>query len=228
MFVKKLLMATCAAACLSNVSQAEKFDDKLCASYFEKQLLRQYYFGWGGKPTDPMPIPSHAYRIVESKVASAFSDQKALGVKANPKVFKQVWETVNTWGEDTPIKVVVTVDGWQAFSYPSNVPVTRKEEHAQGFYDVFADDGTGVRGHINPELVSLIYAVKLPANDGSYLRALSFYDDKGDLIIGLYASEGGKPQNQDAIAGFDRSWEFLKSMPRACSKPTPKSQETGS
>jgi len=227
MFIKKLLISSCIAASMTagmaGNAQAKKFDENLCASYFDKQLVRKYYFGWGGKPADPMAIPSHNYRMAESKVSSSFSDQKALGTTSTPEVFKEVWKSVDAWGEDTPIKIVITVDGWQAFAYPTTVPVTRKEEHANGFYDVFADDGKGVRGHINPDLVSLIYAVKLPAGDGTFQRSLSFYGETGDLILGLYATEGGKPQNEAAIAGFDKSWDLLKSMPRACKKPLPKS-----
>ncbi|MBL4639252.1 MAG: hypothetical protein JKY57_01855 [Kordiimonadaceae bacterium] len=230
MLLKKLLVSTCIAASVASsftgaaqAAKASKFNEELCASYFDKQLVRKAYFGWGGKPTDPMAIPSHTLRMVESKVTSSFSDKMALGINATPALFKEVWKSVDMWGEKTPIKVVITVDGWQAFAFPGHVPTTRKEDHANGFYDVFADDGSGLRGHISPKDVSLIYAVNLPAQDGTALRALSFYSQKGDLILGLYATEGGKPQNAEAIAGFDKSWDLLKSMPRACKTPTPNS-----
>lgn len=216
---KILLAAVCAVAVfVAPAAYAAEFKDKLCGSYFEKELVRKHYFGWGGKPADPMAIPSHNLRIAESKVTSSFSDKRALGVYATPKIFKSVWKSVDSWGEQTPIKVVVTVDGWHAFSFPSHVPTTNKEKHAEGFYDVFADGGTALRGHINPDLVSLIYAVKLPAGDGTFQRSVSFYSPEGDLILGLYATEGGKPQDKDAVGGFDRTWNAIKAMPRACKK----------
>lgn len=216
MSCKILMAALCAAVVSTQGASAASFNEKICASYFEKQLVRNYYFGWGGKPADPMAIPSHTYRIVESKITSSFSDKKAIGVTATPKIFKEVWKSVDSWGEKTPIKIVITVDGWHAYAFPSHVPTTNKKEHAKGFYDIFADDGEGVRGHINPDLVSMIYAVKLPAGDGTFQRSVSFYSHGGDLIFGLYATEGGKPQNKDAIAGFDRTWDVISNMPRAC------------
>ncbi|PHR93674.1 MAG: hypothetical protein COA69_03300 [Robiginitomaculum sp.] len=190
--------------------------NELCGSVFDKTLVHDYYFVQDGHATDPMAIPSHDNKIVESKIVSSFSHEIAIGTYATPARFETVWKSVDTWGETTPIKVVVTVDGWHAFSFPSDVPTTRKEDHADGFYDVFANGGAGLRGHINPELVSMIYAVKLRASDDTYQRSLSFYGHGGDLILGLYASEGGKPQNADAIAGFNRSWNVIKAMPRSC------------
>lgn len=191
---------------------------QLCGSVSDKALVQDYYFVQDGHATDPMAIPSHDNKIVESKIVSSFSNETAIGANATPARFETIWKSVDTWGETTPIKAVVTVDGWHAFSFPSTVPTTRKGEHADGFYDVFADNGAGLRGHINPELVSMIYAVKLRANDDTYQRSLSFYGHGGDLILGLYASEGGKPQNADAIAGFNRSWNVMKAMPRSCKK----------
>lgn len=195
-----------------------KQDDKLCAGYFDKQVVRNAYFGWGGNPTAPMAIPSHTLRVVESKVTSSFNDRQAIGTPATEDRFKQVWQSIDTWGAEEKVSAVITVDGWHAFAFPVTVPMTRKVEHAAGFYDVFSADEKQVRGHINPDEVSLIYATHLPAGNGTAQRAISFYGPGGDLIIGLYATEGNKVQNPKLIEGFNRTWELIKSMPRACAK----------
>ncbi len=208
----------CAILFLAGLSGAASAnaDAGLCAGYFEKQIVRNHFFGYGGNPASPPPIPSHDLRLVETKVVSSLSHKQAVGAVANPERFADVWETINAWGAEKNVNVVVTIDGWHAFSFPSKAPAAHQDSN--GRYAVSADNGAGVRALIDPELLSYIYAIRLPAANGRALRNVSFYDKKGDLVFALHASEAGKEEDPELIAAFDRTWSVIEAMPAACSE----------
>ena len=186
---------------------------QLCADSYEKFLVRDWYRKY--QPGAPLPIPSRELELVETKIASGLPPSQSIGVAASRERFEAIWQSIDTWGEDNRINIVITVDGYHAFNFPSKVPVTQATDHPV-LYDAYADRGNGVHGHLNPDLMSMVFASKVPARDGTSLRAVSFYDQDGDLIAGLYASEPGKPTNETVLAGFERTWNLIAGMPRAC------------
>ncbi len=197
----------------ADVSGAPAGVKSLCATADEAALVRKFYTET--RPGAPLPIPGRKLDLPESKIASGLSADLAIGIDGSPERLADVWRTIDDWGADTPVRVVVSIDGWHPFDFPSKVPVTQAK-HNPGFYDVYADNGDGVHIHINPDDVNLIYAANVPAPDGTAGRSVNLYDSDGRLIIGVYASSGGKPENADAVAGFNGTWALLASLPRAC------------
>lgn len=191
------------------------FDPTLCADSYDKSMVRDFYRLL--QPAAPPPIPSRDLALVETKIVSGLPPSQSIGTVASREVYETVWKTIDTWGADNQISLIVTVDGFQAYAFPSKVPVT-KTPAREPFYDMYADDGNGVHAHINPDLISMIYAVELPSAAGEYLRAINFYGEQGDLVVGVYATEPGKTRAQEVIDGFERSWAAIEALPRACKK----------
>ena len=80
---------------------------------------------------------------------------------------------------------------------------------------MYADDGKGVHGHITPQEVDQIWALQLPTVEADkFTRILGFYGKDGNLIVGLYVSEGVKDFDPKAVEGFERTRELLKKQPR--------------
>ena len=205
-----------ALAILSGPAHGEStYVPALCADSYEKFMVREFYekFRAGG----PMPIASRELELVETKIVSGLPPSQSIGTVASRERFERIWQSIDSWGADNWINIVLTVDGHHAFNFPSKVPTTRQPA-PEAFYSMWAEEGEGMHGHLNPDLMSLIYAVKIPAPDGSYLRAIAFYDRDGDLISGLYASEAGKARAEQVLQGFEETWSLIASMPRACRK----------
>lgn len=217
--MKKFNLCACLASVLVTIGAASNAtaNDDLCASYFDKQIVRNNFFGYGGNPASPPPIPSHDLRLIETKVVSSLSRRQAVGAPATRERFAEVWKSIDAWGADKNVNLVVTVDGWHAFAFPSKVPITQPSDGGD-FYDIYADNGEGVHTHINPDLLSYIYAINLPANNGRALRNVSFYDKKGDLVFAIHATEAGKEEDPDLIKAFDKTWSVIAAMPAACNE----------
>lgn len=199
-----LMLSGCSLATSHNTS-----DNSLsCASPSEQLKIEQYYHN---KPTDPLPLSSRMLEINEGKVASALAN--SIGVVANPEILSQVWQTIDSWGGEQNVKFITTVNGWHGFTFKTKVPTTR-EKFNPGFYDIFADQGKGLHGHINPLQVKSIYATKFPMKDGKRNLAISLFDDKGDGIASLYATT--TDSNSKLAQGFAKSWALIESLPRSC------------
>lgn len=191
------------------------FDSRLCADSFEKHLVRGFYEMQ--TPAAVTPEVSRLLSIVETKVVSALPSKEAVGTQANPEVVKSVWESIDAWGADNGTFLVLTVKGWHAYSFPTKIPVAVKPP-SDTFFSVAADNGKGARVDMDLDSISLVYAVKLRAVNGNYLRTINFYDQDGDLIMALYATEPTKPVNEQVLSGFNRTWDLIDSMPSACKK----------
>lgn len=215
-FPGKMLMLSAVVQLLAvSGSHASNYDEKVCADSFEKTLVREFY--GVTRPGAVLPIPGRKLDLPESKVASALPPSQSLGTPGTSERFKKIWTSIDRWGANQNVGMVLTMGGWHAFNVPGHVPITQPNEN-DGFYDIYADDGDGVHGHIRPDLVDMIYAVKLPAPDGSFVRAVTFYADDGSLIFGMYASEAFKPVSPELVKSFDNTWNLMELLPRACKK----------
>ena len=203
------------ATAMSTAGAESTFDPALCADSYEKFMVREWYDKY--EPGAPMPIPSREMELIETKIVSGLPPSQAVGTVASRETFEEVWRSIDKWGPDNSIFIVVTVDGYHAFRFPSKVPITR-EPAPEAFYSTFADDGNGVHGHLNPDLMGMIWATNLRARNGKYLRTVNFYDKDGDLISGIYASVPEATAADEVLDGFQATWELLESMPRACAK----------
>src|SRR3546814_7668260 len=78
--------------------------------------------------------------------------------------FDKVWKSIDSWGKDTKIGLVFTSGGMHAWNFPSTVPQTQSSTSLI-WYDMYADDGAGVHGHITPQEVEQIWALQLPTKE---------------------------------------------------------------
>lgn len=200
---------------LAGQAHAQSTTD-LCATADDAKVIQNYYANV--RPGAPPPPVSRLFRMPEVSVVSALKSDQAYGVRSNRLFFDQVWKSVDTWGADTRIGIVFTSGGMHAWNFPSTVPQTQASSSLI-WYDMYADEGAGVHGHITPQEVDQIWALQLPtARPDRFTRILGFYGKDGHLIVGLYVSEGVKDFDANAVAGFERTRELLKSQPRICER----------
>lgn len=210
--VAPLLLALCLPA--SAAPAADRADH--CASADDARVIQHYYAST--RPGAPPPAVSRLFRMKEASVASALHPEQAYGVRSNRLFFDEVWKSVDGWGKDTRIGIVFTAGGMHAWNFPSTVPQTQAST-SPIWYDMYADDGAGVHGHITPQEVDQIWALQIPTKEaGKFTRILGFYGKDGHLIVGLYASEGVKAFDPKAVAGFERTRELLRTQPRICQR----------
>jgi putative heme iron utilization protein len=213
MTVKKLLVNLSLLAAMGGAGHASAADT--CASSDDAKVIRNYYAQT--RPGAPPPAVGRLYRMPEATVVSALEEGHAYGVRSNRLLFDEVWKSVDAWGADTRIGIVFTSGGMHVWNFPSKVPQTQSSS-TPIWYDMYADGGAGVHGHITPQEVDQIWAVQLPTKEaGKSTRILGFYSKQGDLIVGLYVSEGVKAFDPKAVEGFERTRELLKGHPRICS-----------
>lgn len=210
--MKTLLLNASLLATLGLAGYASASDT--CATADDAKVIQNYYAKT--RPGAPPPAVSRLYRMKEASVVSALDKAHAYGVRSNRVLFEEVWKSVDAWGADTRIGIVFTSGGMHAWNFPSKVPQTWPSS-SPIWYDMYADNGDGVHGHITPQEVDQIWTVQLPTKEADkFTRILGFYDKQGDLIVGLYVSEGVKPFDPKAVVGFERTRELLKSQPRIC------------
>jgi len=187
-----------------------------CASADDASVIQDYYANV--RPGAPPPAVARLFRMEETRVVSALKAGEAYGVRSDRLFFDQVWKSVDAWGADTKIGIVLTGGGMHVWNFPSKVPQTQSTS-TPIWYDMYADEGAGVHGHITPQEVDQIWALQLPTKEADkFTRILGFYDSDGKLIVGLYVSEGVKDFDPKAVEGFERTRELLKMRPRICQR----------
>lgn len=188
----------------------------LCASAAEAQRVRTYYAT--KRPGVPLPVASRFLDVPEAIVASALPHEQSVGTPGSPQTVAQIWRSIDAWGPQTAVKLVLTSGGKHAFAFPSLVPITQPDDDS-GMLDVYADAGKGVHGHIQLAHVKAVYATDVPGTDpGKRTRAISLFAADGQLVLGVYASIAKESDaDPQAIAGFARTWSLIRSLPRSCS-----------
>ena len=185
-----------------------------CASADDARVIQDYYVNV--RPAAPPPAVARLFRMPETRVVSALPADQVYGVRSDRVFFDEVWKSVDAWGEDTRIGIVLTGGGMHVWNFPSKVPQTQSTT-SPIWYDMYADGGQGVHGHITPQEVDQIWALQLPTPEpDKFTRILGFYGSDGNLIVGLYVSEGVKDFDPKAVAGFERTRELLQTRARVC------------
>lgn len=210
-----LTLALLVALCLTTTDANAQVSASTCGSDDDRKVIQNYYSNV--RPGSPPPAAGRLFRMPEATVVSSLHPDHAYGVRSNLLFFFDVWKSIDTWGADTKIGVVFTSGGMHAWNFPSTVPQTQASTSPM-WYDMYADDGAGVHGHITPQEVDQIWALQIPTvRPDRFTRILAFYDKEGDLIVGLYVSENVKDFDPAAVAGFERTRELLRTQPRICS-----------
>ncbi|MGJ4728911.1 ChuX/HutX family heme-like substrate-binding protein [Luteimonas sp. SDU101] len=214
--MKTTTLSLCLPLLFAAAAAASAHAADTCASADDARVVQDYYANV--RPGAPPPPVSRLFRMQESRVVSGLKAEEAYGVRSDRVFFDQVWKSVDSWGKDTRIGLVFTSGGMHAWNFPSTVPQTQAST-SPIWYDMYADDGAGVHGHITPQEVDQIWALQLPTKQaGKFTRILGFYGKDGHLIVGLYVSEGVKDFDPRAVAGFERTRELLKTRPRICQR----------
>lgn len=186
----------------------------MCASSIDAQRVRTYYSKF--RPGVPLPVPGRFLDVPEVIIASGLPAGQSVGVAGTPGLAKEIWKSIDAWGPKTAVKLVLTSGGKHAFAFPSLVPITQADD-GSGMLDVYADDGKGVHGHIQSARVKAIFATDVPGKEPEKrTRAISYFGEDGELILGVYASIAAETPDPKAIEGFGRTWALLKSMPQLC------------
>lgn len=216
MFKPTILKVASLALCLMGYLTTPIFadtQDNFCASKREAKKVLSYFSENAGAP---LAIPARDLKFPELKIATALLGTNAVGISATPALVKQVWSSIDKWGAQSHVRLVFTMGGAHVMDFPSLVPITQPDM-ADGFIDVYADNGKGIHGHLWLTRVKQIVAVDLPGRDEVRTRTVSFYDAQGKLIIGVYASITTKKPDTRSVAGFKESWSLIKSLPQLCS-----------
>lgn len=201
-------MIACALATLPSQVYAA------CATKVQTDAVRGYYAG--PRAGAPLPVASRHFNMSEMAIASALLPENAVGAAMTPDRIKQLWRSIDAWGAQTQVKLVLAPQGNHSFAFPSQVPVAQPVDN-DGFLDVYADGGRGVHAHLQLDRIASAFAIDLATNDPKFrTRGVSFFDADGALALGVYASIKTDPFDQKAVNGFASTWAMLASMPQIC------------
>lgn len=185
-----------------------------CASPSHAPMVRDFYENQ--RPGRPLPVASRHFNVPETVIASALPSQQSIGTPGNPQVTKDIWKSIDAWGPTTSVKLVLTSGGKHAYSFPSLVPMAQPDQK-DGWLDMYADGGKGVHAHINGPYVKAIFATDIPGKEaGQRTQGISFYNEDGSLILGVYAQVAGEQFDQAAVEGFKKTRALVESLPRVC------------
>jgi putative heme iron utilization protein len=146
-------------------------------------------------------------KLSEAVVASALPPTLGIGVPGSE--FAAVWASLGTWDKATTL----IRQGGHIFEVVTRIPAGKPSDRpGSKFFNLVP--GTGLNGHLRPDLVSAIYALRLDGPEGP-IRGLVFLDPEGASVFGVFTGEG--PDQPAALtAQFDATWALLKTLPRAC------------
>lgn len=202
------------AGLLASAATAADAPQSMCASPIDAQRVRTYYSKF--RPGVPLPVPSRFLDVPEVIVASGLTPGQGVGVAGTPQLAKDIWKSIDAWGAKTAVKLVLTSGGKHGFAFPSLVPITQPDD-GSGMLDVYADGGKGVHAHIQTARVKAIFATDVPGKEpDKRTRAISYFGEDGELILGVYASIAPETADPQAIAGFERTWALISSMTQLC------------
>lgn len=178
-----------------------------CATPDQAKAVRGLY---AAGPQPPTFMAADKLGVAESVVASALPATLAIGVPGSE--FATVWASLGTWDKATTL----IRQGGHVFEVASRIPAGKPSERpGSRFFNL--EHGTALNGHLRPDLVGAIYALRLEGGEGP-LRGLVFLDDTGASVFGVFTGEG-PDQPAAVLAQFDKTWALLASLPRACPSP---------
>lgn len=185
-----------------------------CATASHAPMVKDFYENQ--KPGRPLPVASRHFNVPESVIASALPASQSIGTPGSAQVAQQIWKSIDAWGANTSVKLVFTSGGKHAYSFPSLVPMAQPDT-GEGWLDMYADGGKGVHAHINGPYLKAVFATDLPGpTEGERTQGISFYNQDGSLILGVYARVAGETFDPAAVEGFKKTRALIESMPRVC------------
>ncbi len=184
-----------------------------CATLEERVLVQK---GAADFPGAPVAISSRFLGMKEFTFASGLPAEQSVGAWITGEAVAELWKSIDDWGHDTMVRVVISPQSEHAFSYYGKVPMTQPGSDP-GYLDAFMDSGNGIHAHIQLDKIAAVYATDLASEDPTRrTRGINFYDHHGHNVYGVYASIMRYEPDPAAIAGFERTRALIEAMPRAC------------
>lgn len=175
----------------------------LCPSNADRARVASLY---AASPVPPPFMAAGQLGLPEGVVASSLPSSLALGVEG--RHFPEIWRSLQTWDQ----ALTLVLKGGNVFEIHGPIPPGEPSTRSQYFN--LKNDGGGLGGHLRPDLIGAIYAVNLTGREGP-MRGLTFVDQKGEGVFGVYLPEGRDPPPA-LVAQFQRTWDLMAAMPRLC------------
>jgi putative heme iron utilization protein len=159
------------------------------------------------KPHKQTFMAAAELKVPESVIASGLPAGMAVGVAGSE--FQKVWAALQEW----ELATTLLRQGGHVFEVVSRIPAGKMSDRpGSKFFNL--EHSTALNGHLRPDLVGAIYAVKLEGGEGP-LRAVLFLDQAGESTFGVFTGEGGN-QPPAVAAQFEKTWALLKTLTPAC------------
>lgn len=201
--VRAMLLTAIVALAIGRV-QAEDTGASLCVDAGQARLIQERF-------KSPERNLIEALRkelgLSESAILSGLPKERAVGVPGSQ--FHAVWVQLQTW----PDAVVAIRSGGHVLEVHG--PIHAGEPSKVSKYFNLAPEGQGLSGHLRPDLVSAIYAVKLPGRSGDD-HGVIFYDSAGEAAFGVYVPSEYVQPDAAGMQRFADTRSRMLSMPAAC------------
>jgi putative heme iron utilization protein len=160
----------------------------------------------------PGPAPFQAaakLAVPESVLLTGLGSPRAVGVAGSE--FARIWESLTKWQN----AVVLIAKAGHIFEIEG--PILAGEPSKRSKFFNLSHGDRGLSGHLRPDLVSAIFAIDYPGNEGQ-MRGIVFLDSSGESVFSVYVPH---PNEKDgppspANAQFEETRALIASLPRVC------------
>lgn len=167
-------------------------------------------------PGDPLAIVARDLELREFTAASGFPPEMQVGALINAEQFQALWKSIDGWGADTLVRIILSPSSEHAFIVQGKVPMI-KPDAEPGYLDAYADGTKGIQSHIQTRKIAAVYATDIPTDDPAYrTRGINFMDHDGNSIVGVYASVKKYDPDPKAVQGFERTRALIAKLPKTC------------
>lgn len=204
-----------AGACTAPETAAPEIADTglACADPAQTERIRKEVKDY---PGDPVAIVARDLELTEFTAVSGFFPEMQVGARIDAKQFEDFWKSIESWGADTMVRLVISPSSAHAFIVHGKVPMIQPDADP-GYLDVYADEGRGIHSHIQMSKIAAVYATDIPTEDPAFrTRGINFLDHDGHSVIGVYASIKKYEPDAKAVEGFERTRTLVAALPRAC------------
>ncbi|WBX85140.1 ChuX/HutX family heme-like substrate-binding protein [Sphingosinicella microcystinivorans] len=210
-----VVSALLAAACTAPADTAPKAASTgpVCADSARTERIRKEVKAY---PGDPIAIVARDLELSEFTTASGLFPEMQVGALIDAQQFQDLWKSIESWGADTMVRLVISPSSAHAFIVHGKVPMIQPDADP-GYLDVYADEGRGIHSHIQMSKIAAVYATDIPTEDPAFrTRGINFLDHDGHSVIGVYASIKTYEPDAKAVEGFERTRALVAALPRAC------------
>jgi putative heme iron utilization protein len=194
----------CAGVAFAALTLPAQAAGPACATPDQAKAVRDLY---ATTPHRQTFMAAAELQVPESVITSGLPPDMAVGVAGSE--FQKVWASLGEW----ELATTLLRQGPHVFEVVSRVPAGKMSDRpGSKFFNL--EDGAALKGHLRPDQVAAIYAVKLVGSEGP-LRAVLFLDQSGASAFGVFTGEGGN-QPPAVAAQFEKTWALLKTLAPAC------------